>query len=258
MKKQKGNINVRREYRQSFISGFEPVVQSRDENGNRKTDVVVESSPPVKRGAGMYQVTLTFIIESVGDYRDEHAYRILLNDDPDISVLPVSKRSKKAIGQAARLPKKGLKGGDSFTMVYGIQPSGQRTLSHTPQHPLQRVAPQIYSYLLGAIDRAIECTILEPEDETSNDDARKRSEGTPTQENVGTDKKKGRRKKVLPEILPETLPEEASGMVEVDGTVLGWGQANSEIRLNQLGGGTYFGGELADTLASGETPDIGF
>lgn len=250
--------NVRREYRQSFISGFEHIAQSRDENGNRKTDVVVESSAAIKKGQRMYNVSISLIIEQISNDSGQYIYRILLNDDPNISCTPLSTRSKKAIGQAASLPKKNIKGGDSFSMVYGIHKDGKCSLSHTSQHPIQRVAPQVYSFILGAIDRAIECTILLPEDEKGNDDTGERSKGTPTQKSLGENKKTRRGKKIRAEVLPETLPEEAPGMVEIDREVLGRRQANSEIRSNQLGSGTYIGGELADSLSDGQAPDIGF
>lgn len=254
----KGPKNVRREYRQSFISGFEHLAQSRDENGNRKTDVVVESSAPIKRGQGMYNVSVTFVIEQVSNDSGEYVYRILLNDDPDISVLPISKRSKKAIGQVASLPKAGNKGGDSFSMVYGIHESGKRPLSHTPEHPVFRVASQVYSFLLGTIDRAIECTILIPNDTKTNDDAGERVQGPQSQESLGANKKAGRSKKIRAKILPEATPEKATSMVEINGPILGRRQEDSAARPDELGSGTYYGGELADSLSDGQTPDIGF
>ena len=240
--------NVRREYRQSYLSGFEHPAQPRDENGNRETDIVVEGSKPIPRGKGGYQVSVTFVIEPIGNDSGKHNYRVLLNDDPDILITPYSIRGKKATGQAAYAPKKGIKGGDSFSLVYGVHESGNRSLSHTTQHPLSRVLPQIYSFLLGAIDTAVECTILVPENETANDDPGERIEGSATQKVLGTNTQKGWRKKVRTKVQSETVPEEATGMVEINGTVLGWGQANSEIRLNQLASGTYYGGELAHQL----------
>lgn len=259
MKKQKGNINVRREYRQAFLSGYESLIQSRNEDGNSKTLPRLTDSPPqVRKGERSYNLSIKVIVEQVSNDSGQYTYRICLADDPHLSVAPYSVRGKKETGQTVDLPKKGIKGGDSFSMVYGIHEDGSGTLSHTPQHPIQRVAPQIYSFILGAIDRAIECTILKPENEATNDDTRKRSEGTPTQENVGTDKKERRGKKVLPEILPETLPEETTVLVAADGAILGWRQIDPELRLAELGGGTDQRGELADTLASGETPDLGF
>lgn len=250
--------NVRREYRQSFLSGYEHIAQSRDENGNSKAEIVVDGSPKVKRGQAMYQVSVTFLIEQVSSDSGEYLYRVLLNDDPDILAMPVSKRSKKPTGQNAYLPKTGVKGGDSFSLVYGVYQSRQRSLSHTPQHPLQRVTPQIYSFLLGVIDRAIECTILIPENAPRIDDPGQRIESTPTQKSIRDNKKKGRRKKIRAKVLSEALPEEAASVVEIDGQVLGRGQANSEIRSNQLASRTYNGGELADGLSDGQTPDIGF
>lgn len=251
--------NARAAYRQLFLSGYEHIAQPKDPDGNSKTvKRLTDAAPQIVKGQRSYQVSLTFVIEQTGNDSSQYDYRILLNDDPNISVTPYSIRGKKTTGQVVDLPKTGIKGGDSFSMVYGIHQSGQRTLSHSPQHPIQRVAPQLYSFFLGAIDRAIECTILLTPKQEGNDDTGKRSESTPTQKGLGTDKKKGRGKKVLSEVLPETLPEKAAVMVEVNGEILGRGQANSETELGGLGGGTNQRGELADALSDGQSPDIGF
>lgn len=255
----KGTLNVRREYRQSYLSGFEHIAQSANQDGDsQKIKRLTDSPPKINKGQRSYSVSVQVIIEQVSNDSGEYTYRVLLNDDPNIFVSPYSIRSKKETGQAVDLPKKGIKGGDSFSLVYGIHKGQKRTLSHTAQHPLQRVVPQIYSFILGALDRAIECTILIPEDKAANDDTGKRIESTPTQESMGTDKKKGRGKKIRAEVLPETLPENSPLLVALDRALLGSGQGNREAGHVQLGSGTDNGGAIADDLSNGQTPDLGF
>lgn len=250
--------NVRRGYRQLFISGFEHLAQSRDENGNSKTEIVVGGSKPVKRGERSYKVSFTLILEQVSNDSGEYVYRVLVNDDPDISVTPYSIRSKKETGQTAHLPKTGIKGGSSFSLVYGIHESGNCSLSHTAQHSLPKVAPQLYSIAMGAIHRAIECTILLPENEKENDDTGERSEGSPTQKSLGTDKEKRRSKKVRAEVLPEAIPEKTPVLVETDRAILGERPGNREVGPINLGSGADNGGEIADALSDGQSPDLGF
>jgi len=228
--------NARRQYRQQFLSGFEPVVQPGNEDGNSKTVTSVQNGPTqVKQGERSYYISIPVIIEQVSNDNQQYIYRILLNDDPDLFVSPYSIRSKKATGQAAYLPKTHIKGGSSFSMVYGVHKDGDGSLSHTQQHPIQQVAPQLYSYILGAIDRTIQCTLLLPERQKTVDDTGQRKERAPISEVIRTYTEKRRGKKVLPEVLPEALPEEATILVETDGTILGGGQENNEPGLVILG-----------------------
>lgn len=259
MSGKKGTLNVRRGYRQSYLSGFEHIAQSTNQDSDsQKIKRLTDSPPKINKGQRSYSVSVQVIIEQVSNDSGLYTYRVLLNDDPNISVTPYSIRSKKETGQNVDLPKKGIKGGDSFSLVYGVHKGQHRTLSHTTQHPLPRVLPQIYSFILGAIDRAIECTILIPEDKATNDDSGKRAESTPTQESLGTDKEKRRSKKIRPEVLPEALPENSPLLVEIDGALLGSRQGNREVGLIQLGSGTDNGGAIANDLSNGQTPDIGF
>lgn len=252
-------VNVRRQYRQLLLSGYEHPAQSTNEKRDHKTLPKLTTEPPkLRKGERAYNLSIQVVIEQVSNDSGEYIYRVLLNDDPNLSVTPYSVRGKKETGPAVDLPKKGNKGGDSFSMVYGIHKGGQRALSHTPQHPLQRVLPQIYSFILGAIDRAIECTILIPEEAPRIDDPGQRIESTPTQKSLGADKKKRRGKALRPQVLPETLPEEAAILVADDGQVLGWEQRNPSHRLIDLGSGTDNGGAIANALSDGQTPDIGF
>jgi len=251
--------NARREYRQQFLSGFEPVVQPGDANSNSKTlrDLTNET-PQVHKGARCYNLSIPLIIEQVSNDSGEYIYRVLLNDDANILVAPYSIRGKKETGQAVNLPKTGIKGGTSFSMVYGVHEDGVGSLSHTKQHPIQQVAPQLYGYVLGAIDRAIQCTILITEDQKGDDGTGQRIESTPTSEVLGTDKKARRGKKVLSQVLPETLPEEAANLVEDDRKILGGRQEDAQNGLDRVRGDAYHGEGLEDLLTGDRPPDIGF
>jgi len=251
--------NVVKRYRQLFLSGYEHTAQSSDEKrDSQKNAKIPEQRPEVPRGKGSYNVSVQFVIEEIGNDCGKHTYRVLLNDDPNILIAPYSIRSKKETGQTFNLPKKNIKGGTSFSVVYGVHEKGGSSLSHTEQHKIQFVTPLLYSFILGAIDRAIECTVLEPNKEQANDDTNKRIESTPPPKNVGTDKKAGRGKKIRAKVLPKALPEEAAGVVETNGSLLGGRQADAKAGPVELASGTYQGGELADSLSDGQPPDIGF
>lgn len=257
-KKKRMVRNVTPLYRQLFISGYEHIDKSGNKDGNSKAVKQAEAHTTPIRGERCYHVSIPVIIEQISNDSGEYQYKISINAHSDIPIASFSKRGKKITGQIAHIPQEVGGKPDTFSLVYGIHKSGMRALSHTTEHPIFTTTAQIYGSILGIIDRAIQCTILQPENAQTNDDAGQRIESASTQKDVGGDKKTRRSKKVRAKILPETSPEETPLLVEIDRKVLGWGPANDDIRPIGMGSDIYTGGGIADSLANGETPDLGF
>ena len=255
-KRKKGTKNVGRNYRQLFFSGFKSDIQPGNEDGNSKTvKQVAERQEPVK-GARCYKILVPVIIEQTSYDSGQYNYRILLNDNANLPISPYSIRGKKDIGPSANAPKKEGRRTNAIHLVYGVHEDGVRALSHTNQSNVQPDAAQIYSFVLGQIDRAIECTIFEHQNGKGDDDTGKRVESTSPSKSVRSNKKTRRSKKVLPEVLPETLPEEPARMVEVDREVLGWGPMYTEAGHIRLGGYPDDRGNPEKTIREGGTPNI--
>lgn len=256
--KKKGNLNVRRLYTQQVLSGYEHFVQPRNENGNSEKVERSSAVEKIERGKGSYIVYVPVIINAAGDDSNKHEYQISINDNSNVAISAYSQRSKKATGQVHNLPKE--KGGkvSKISMVYGISENGIGTLSPINERQVLRDVASIYSWLLVQVGRAIQCTILQPENEKTNDDTGKRVQGTQAQEIVRDDKKGRRRKKVLSQVLPENSSKETAVLVETDRQILGRGQGDIELRSLHLGSVFDNREGIADILERGETPDIGF
>lgn len=225
--------NVRAIARQLVLSSFGGSVQSRDVFSDGSTQPVGEQKDSAKPNWEQknYKLSFTVQLEEISVDGDKHVYQISLNDDANLSMLPISKRSKSATGQAVTVPQKKSKS-KKVAVVYGIQQDGKLSLPHTSGLKSLTGIADFYSWLLGQIDDAIQFRLQQQKNQKTDDDAGKRDESPQPQEDVGKHKKAGRGKKVRAEVLPEALPEEAAVLVENDGPVLGNGYANI---VNQLG-----------------------
>lgn len=223
MAAKKGPGNARRIYRQQVLSGWERVNQPENTNSGSETPRSGNETPQDITGKKYYQVLIPVIIETVGASDLEYNIRIHLNANADLLISPYSLGSKKAVEPTIAVPRENGEKVSKVHMVYGIHTSGMYSLSYPIGHKPQQGIAEFYSFLLGKIDDALQRALLKPEKQKVNDDARERVKSSPTPKNLGTNKAKGRREKVHPEIQPETLSETSTGMDETNGEVLGNG-----------------------------------
>lgn len=240
MSKKVEKKNVGRIYRQQVLSGYEHIIQPQDTDGNSPSNEQrrEEKVKPSFWQQKSYQVSFSVIIEKVGDSGDQHNYRIHLNGDSDISLSPISIRSKKVSQSPYTIHQPQAKKGIKIPLVYGIHKSGVRSLSYPDGYSIPEGIAHVYSFLLGQLDRAIECTLQQQENQAGNDDSGQRAKGTQSPENLGEHQAEGWSEKVLPEIRNETVPEKDT---MVDGTpwkILGNRLANGQDKLGGVGNDT--------------------
>lgn len=204
--------NARRDYRQQLLSGWSDFGKPENWDSGSPPEVKPAIEEGFTRKQTAYQISLPVVIEQISLHGDELLYTIRLNDDVDLPISTYSKRSKKAVEPSTTIPRKNIKGSVSVPMVYGVQPGGQYSLSHTVDNQTVKLSTAIYSHLLEQVDRAVECLILKLEKQETNDDARKRKEGTQSPKNLGTNQETRWGKALRAKVLSETVPEESTGM----------------------------------------------
>lgn len=243
MANEKGLKNARRIYTQQVLSGFEHLNQPEDENGNSSQNEQgrTEKLPPKFWEQKSYQVSISVIIEKTSTGSNQHEYSISLNADSDILIAPIAKSGKKTTQSPHTIHREKVTKTRKIPMVYGIHKAGVDTLSYPARYPTSTGVTEFYSYLLGQIDRAIECTIQQQEITSGNDDSGQRSESPPTPKNVGSNKAKRRGSKILPKIRNEALSEVPPKVDDINGAVLGGGSSNTGDRLDTMGNDTFVG-----------------
>lgn len=222
MSKKGKKADVGRIYRQQVLSGYERAIQPGNKDGGSEENKQVEdvASEDISQ-EGCYLVSVTFIVDKVGNDGNGNLYNISVNDDSDLLITPVSKRSKKPTKPTVTVHQEKSAKTTKIPMVYGIHQEGQYTLSLASEHTLPRAIASIYSFILVQANRAIERTLFKPTHQEANDDTRERAKGSLTQEDVGANKTARRGKKIRSEVLPKTAPETTAKVDEIDRPVLG-------------------------------------
>jgi len=246
MSKKGSTKDVRPIARQFVLSGFVNSIQQEDvySDGSKKQLVrenVGAKGPDWKQKS--YQATINFIVEEVSVDSDKHIYYISINDDANLSIATYSTRGKKATSENVTVPQTQSKT-KKLALVYGIHEDGSCTFSHPSGQTGARILADVYSFLLGQIDDAIQFRLQQLADKARNDDTGERIESTLPQENVGEHPKARRGKKVLPQVLPKTIPENSPLLVAYERAVLGNGYENEPDKPGGMDDNTFIGSAL--------------
>lgn len=238
--------DVRRIYRQQVLSGFRHLIQPSHKDSDSPSDEQrgTQELPPEFWQQREYQVSISVIIETLSPGSHEYKYQICINDDTDILITPTSKRRKKVPKQIATIHQETITKTRKIPMVYGIHEEKKRTLSYPDGFSIGQGITEFYSFLLGQIDRAIEHIVQQQKNQKGNDDARERTKSSPSQENVGDDKKTGRGSKVRTKVRTKAIPENTAKVDETNWSLLGGGSPNFNDRLDEMGDDPNLGNAL--------------
>lgn len=228
--------NVRALARQLVLSGCGNSIQSKDiySDGDETIGRRAKTTKEPQWEQTVYRAAVSFVIEQVSVGSDKHEYKIFINDDADLSLCTYAKRGKKATSDVFTVPQAKSQT-KTLAMVYGVHKSGELSLSLTARQEGVQNAADVYSWLLGQIDDAVQFRLQRLEEQAHNDDPAKRDKGTLPQENVGEHQAPRRRKTVRTKIRTKTIPEDPSVLVGVDGQVLGMRPGNGQYQPEGLG-----------------------
>lgn len=210
--------DVRPIARQLVLSGMRDSIQPKDVFGDGSSEESERQETAKKPDwqSKVYNISITFQFEQVSVDGDKHVYSILFNDDANLLATPISTRSKKAIGPTVTIPQKKSKS-KKMAMVYRVHESGSATFSHPVGQAALRDVAEVYSFILGQIDDAIQFRLQQQAEQTTGNDTRQRDKGTLAPKDVGRHQTARRGEKIRAQVLPETLPETSPALVETDG-----------------------------------------
>lgn len=242
------NKDVKAIARQFVLSGLSGIMEPREIYSDGSTQQLGRKENDTKGPDWQqktYQATVSFIIEETGLAGDKHEYRVRLNDDAHLLVTTYSARSKKATSPTVAIPQK--KGKDTtLALVYGVHKEGPGTLAHPTGQEGIRIAANIYSFLLGQIDNAIQYRLHQLKGQETTDDTGERYSSSLLRKDVGGHKKTGGGKEIRPKVLSEALPETTPILVEAIGALLGDGHPDYQDRIKRVGDDNFIGTGLED------------
>lgn len=236
MTNQRKKANALSGYRQSVLSGWGDYGKPDNWDGDSKAQK--PGKPVTKKGdtwqQKRYKILVPVIIDEISYDGNQYRYSLSINANTDISVFPVTATRKEIAGQGTVLPaEKGAKW-DKVSMVSRVQPEGKYSLSYPSDVALQFGIAQIYSHILGTVDRAIERRVQFLAGQEGQTNTRGSKAGASSQKGVGTNKKTRRSKKVLPQVRTETTSETSANLDGFGRKVLGHGQGNGENKTGTM------------------------
>lgn len=207
-------------YTQQVLSGWGNSDKQADKNSQSipEGESITWNATPSFWQQEAYTILVPVIVKRVAIRGNEYEYEIRIPTNVDVLVSPNLPTSQRLLKQVSSLAKTAKRDNTKVSLVSRISEEGKSPLSPASSDAIPATIAYVYSRILGIVNRAVECMVLQPgqaQGDADNGYGNQLSQGQ--EGSLGEHQEGGRSKAIRSKVRPKDDPKDASRMVEVDG-----------------------------------------